>query len=64
MGDHSSVEVDAVVKLTVKSQERGNWASNTCSWGKKKYIYLYEYILLTKCTIPSGVVLAQAVVFP
>ena len=36
MGDHSSVEVDAVVKHTVKSQEWRNGASNKNSWGKKK----------------------------
>ena len=43
MGDHSSVEVEAVATNTVKSQERRNGASKTNgtkSWGKKKKKYL------------------------
>ena len=36
MGDRSSVEVDAVVKNTVKSQKWKNVASDKNSWGKKK----------------------------
>ena len=36
MGDHSSVEVEAVVKNTVNSQECRNGASIINSWGKKE----------------------------
>ena len=36
MGDHSSVEVDAVVKNTVKSQEWRNGASNKKLLRQKK----------------------------
>ena len=36
MDDHSSVEVDAVVKNTVKSEEWRNGASNKKFSGKKK----------------------------
>ena len=36
MGDHSSVEVDAVLKNTVKSQEWRNDASNKTPEAKKK----------------------------
>ena len=46
MGDQSSVEVDAVVKNTVKSQERRNGASITLHWGQKEEeekIFLYCY---------------------
>ena len=35
MGDHPGVEVDAVVKNNVKSQEWRNEASDIFSWGKK-----------------------------
>ena len=38
MGDHSGVEVDAVVKNTVKSQEWRNGDSNKNSRGKTKKI--------------------------
>ena len=43
MGDHSSVEMEAVATNTVKSQERRNGASKTNgtkSWDKKKKNYL------------------------
>ena len=36
MGDHSSVDVDAVATNIVKSQERRNGAPNTVSWGNKQ----------------------------
>ena len=38
MDDHSSVEVDAVVKNTVKSEEWRNGASKINSRGKKKIV--------------------------
>ena len=41
MGDHSGVEVDAVVKNTVKSQEWRNEASNKHSCSKKKLHFVY-----------------------
>ena len=61
MGDSSSLEVDAVVKITVKSQERRNGASNINSWGPKKTRLLQEgvhtflpfailWLLSTMCT--------------
>ena len=35
MGDHSSVEVDAVGKSIVKSEERRSGTSKTYSWSQK-----------------------------
>ena len=44
MGGPSGIEVDAVVKDTVKSKERRNGASITCTWGlgPKKNILAYD----------------------
>ena len=48
MGDHSSVEVDAVVRNTVTSQERrnGGGAPHICSWGKKEENYSTNIVKL------------------